>query len=340
MTTRELILKRARSGALRASQLAAELRISRQTITDHLRRLVEEGALVRLGHTRGALYRIPTKTDRRGTTASSLRFIKRTKELAEDRVFHDLASKLSLKSNVNVNVLPIISYAFTEMLNNVIEHSRSSQVWISAQLGSQSFTFEIRDKGIGVFQNVMAKYRLEDEFVALEHILKGKQTTVPDRHSGEGIFFTSQIADRFVLRSHQLELTIDNQREDTFVSEERFVKGTIVSFTILVRSKKKLSSVFEQYANEEYEFDKTVVRVRISSDREALSRSQARRLLIGLDKYKRLVFDFLGVKGIGQGFADEVFRVYAKTQPNITIEYQNANQAIEFMIRRARNNLR
>ena len=68
---------------------------------------------------------------------------------------------------------------------------------------------------------------------------------------------------------------------------------------------------------------------------EYISRSQARRILGGLDKFRTVILDFKNVKTVGQGFADEVFRVWKRHYPNIDIVTKNANENITFMIKRA-----
>ena len=78
------------------------------------------------------------------------------------------------------------------------------------------------------------------------------------------------------------------------------------------------------------------MRVKLSAYEGLVSRSQARRLLAGLDAYTRIVFDFKGVDGIGQAYADEIFRVFPNQQPQIRIDYVNAGPATVFMIERAR----
>jgi hypothetical protein len=37
---------------------------------------------------------------------------------------------------------------------------------------------------------------------------------------------------------------------------------------------------------------------------------------------------------VGQGFVDEVFRIFQKKHPNIKIEFTNANEDVRFMIER------
>ena len=63
-----------------------------------------------------------------------------------------------------------------------------------------------------------------------------------------------------------------------------------------------------------------------------VSRSEARRLLYGLDKFKEINLDFQGVKFIGQGFADEIFRVFSRKHPEIIIKTRNVNDVIQQMI--------
>jgi hypothetical protein len=175
--------------------------------------------------------------------------------------------------------------------------------------------------------------------IAAEHLLKGKQTTDPKHHSGQGIFFTSKIADLFVLKSDSLELRIDNAvSQDTFLLRmPKRLKGTSVFFSIKTQARKNLKVLFDQYTNSEYEFDKTAIIVKLSQQIGGhVSRSEARRILFGLEGFKRIVFDFRKVRGVGQGFSDEIFRVYAQAHPEKKLEAVYASEEVEFMIRRSR----
>jgi hypothetical protein len=69
-----------------------------------------------------------------------------------------------------------------------------------------------------------------------------------------------------------------------------------------------------------------------------VSRSQAKRILAGLDKYKKIIMDFKDVPSVGQAFADEVFRVYKTNRPDVIIEPINMEEPVKFMIDRAINN--
>lgn len=322
-----------------SSELASLLKISRQTTASHLKRLVEAGKLSKTGSTRSAQYHVAGKNQ--VPKIHDLVMVKNIKGLQEHEVFVELEHRLPLRALLSKPVREIAQYAFSEMLNNAIDHSRSTKVTIEVKLEKGIFEFHIRDSGIGVFKNVQTHFHLDNEYEAAEHLFKGKQTTDPKNHSGQGIFFTSRIADRFGLYSHGLEAVIDNEKDDVALFDKRYQKGTLVSFSIKQKSKKTLLQLFQEYANEDYEFDRSDVRIRLRTEADLISRSQARRLLAGLESYRQLTFDFKGVTGLGQAFADEIFRVFQNRHPGIRLSFLNASPAVEFMILRVRDsNLR
>jgi hypothetical protein len=160
-----------------------------------------------------------------------------------------------------------------------------------------------------------------------------------ERHTGEGIFFTSKAADLVSFRSHRIELIFDGRNQDAFVKQKRFLRGTEVDFEISRRSRRKLQAVFEEFApaDLDYRFDKTRVLVKLFHQ-EYVSRSEARRLLAGLEKFKLVELDFRDVKSLGQGFADEIFRVYRNAHPGVEFRAVNLSAALQPMIRHVLDN--
>jgi hypothetical protein len=79
---------------------------------------------------------------------------------------------------------------------------------------------------------------------------------------------------------------------------------------------------------------RTVVRL-FAIGTEFVSRSQAKRLVNGLEKFREVVLDFKGVDLVGQGFADEVFRVWAREHPDVKLIPTDMNDAAAFMVERA-----
>ena len=68
---------------------------------------------------------------------------------------------------------------------------------------------------------------------------------------------------------------------------------------------------------------------------EFVSRSEAKRLLLGLERFREVVLDFAGVRGVGQAFVDEVLRVWPAAHAEVRMVPVNMNPEVAFMIRRA-----
>ena len=91
-----------------------------------------------------------------------------------------------------------------EILNNALEHSEGSEITICIKKNCLYTTVVIMDDGKGAFNTLLHALaekgwrapKIEDAIVEL---LKGKMTSAPQTHSGEGIFFTSKMIDRFAL---------------------------------------------------------------------------------------------------------------------------------------------
>ena len=168
--------------------------------------------------------------------------------------------------------------------------------------------------------------------------MKGKTTTQPKAHSGEGIFFTSKIGDLFTLESFGYRLRIDNDLDDFFIEKVKpMKKGTKVCFSISLNSKRHLNDIFKEFQTnpEEPAFDKTKITVRLyTMGTIYISRSQARRILSGLTKYKEVILDFNKVPTVGQAFADEIFRVFKQNHPEVLIKPINMAEPVKFMIDR------
>jgi biotin operon repressor len=338
MDTEAEILKALRHSAASGAGLARQLQISRQAVHIHLKELVLNGRVVKTGTTRGAFYALASDRSRRSAT---LRFSKTCTlaSLAEDEVFLEAARRMQLARALPANVRDIIQFGFTEMLNNAIEHSRAATCKVEIRLDPYVCFFIVRDPGIGLFQNIASQFGLPNENAAVGELLKGKATTMADRHSGEGIFFTSKAGDTVCFRSHKFEVVFDGRMRDVVVKEKRFLRGTEVLFEISRRSRRRLEAIFEEFApaDMDYRFQKTSVLVKLFQQ-EYVSRSEARRMLARLDKFRSVELDFRDVRSLGQGFADEVFRVFPRAHPDVAIRAVNVRAAVEPMIRHVIDN--
>lgn len=338
MDTRELIVRVAsKKEKFKTSDIvrAAGGKISRQFVSSEINNLVRDGKLIKAGSTKASFYALPGKAD---VLNNKIKRRLRNNNLNESEIFSDFKQKTTFISLLKGNVLSILEYAFTEMLNNAIEHSNSEFIEVEIEKNDDSISFVVNDFGIGAFKSVMKKRGLNTELEAIQDLLKGKVTTKPRLHSGEGIFFTSKTGDIFILESFGYRIRIDNLVNDVFIEELKPVKnGTRVIFTISTNTEKHLTSVFKNYQtlSGTYAFDKTEVRVRLyTMGTIYISRSQARRILQGLEKFKLVILDFEKVPTVGQAFADEVFRVFKIKFPDVLIRPINMNETVKFMVGR------
>ena len=112
----------------------------------------------------------------------------------------------------------------------------------------------------------------------------------------------------------------------------------------VIITERTTKEIFDEYTSDDFVFNKTKITVHLAKDylgHDFVSRSLAKRILMNVEKFKIIILDFENIDNIGQGFADEVFRVFKNKNPDITIVPVNMNEEIEFMINRAmKNNLK
>lgn len=343
MLTKEKILELARQkGKIGSKEVSLTFGVSRQYASLIINTLLQEGRLIKIGSTKKAAYIAPEYADKHPEVLPAVykkSFL--NKDLEEHKILTSAEQEFMAIKKLPENIRSILTYAFSEMFNNAIEHSESKDIQIEVVIQNGELSFIVEDSGIGVFRNIMKKKGLASELEAIQELLKGKTTTMPKSHSGEGIFFTSKSADVFVLDSFDQELVIDNKLDDIFVKKTKRRKaGTRVFFKIKVDSKRHLSNVFKEYSNigenSNFGFDKTEIRVKLYTMAGVhISRSQARRILDGLEKFKIILFDFDKVSVVGQAFADEIFRVFHNKYPDIILQTENMEEGVKFMVERA-----
>ena len=344
MDIKKLILERiSKKGRLKISEIVKKTGFSRAYINRFFKELKDDGLIILIGKANRAHYVLSDKNKilKAKKEILSSHYTLKNKNLSEDEILNKIKKDTGTFLNLPKNVISIADYAFTEMLNNAIEHSKSAAIDIFTERDKRFIRFSVIDKGVGIFNSIIKKKNLKNELEAIQELTKGKLTTAPKKHSGEGIFFTSCVVDKLIIQGSNKKLTFDNILNDVFISDIKKIKGTKVTFLINVRSERQLEKIFRKYAGETFEFAKTKVIVKLyKTDTGYISRSQARRILIGLEKFKTVIFDFHNINTVGQAFADEVFRVWQNRHPDIKIQYQKANENIIFMIKRAKVKLR
>ncbi len=314
------------------SVISSKFDISRQASHRHIKKLVTDGLITTKGSTRDREYAVKPLVD----------FTKALKlaNLEEDKVWREYIRPLL--DGLPENILQICQYGFTEMVNNAIDHSEGTLIIITLKRTYKTIELDIDDDGVGIFNKIQKAFNLDDSLHAILELSKGKLTTDPAHHTGEGIFFTSRMFDNFTIMSGRLFFAHYEPDNDWLLeNKEGISKGTTIGMNISLKSKRTTKQVFDKFSVEnDYGFSRTHVPVflAIYGNENLVSRSQARRVLARFERFKEIILDFENVGLIGQAFADEIFRVFQSQHPTIHLYYINANKQVEEMILRAKSN--
>ena len=250
----------------------------------------------------------------------------------EDEVWQHMRGAFAVPTTAEA----IARYVVTEMVNNAIDHSGGTFVVVSVGRDKAGHLhIRIIDDGDGVFRHLAAGLHLDGELAALAELTKGKQTTDPDRHTGEGIFFASKVVDQFAIAANGLRLTFDNVRDDFAAGTAAVENGTTVGIRLDPATTTTLADVFARYTDD-FAFSRTRPRIKLYElGVSFVSRSEAKRLAAGLEHFRDVDLDFARVNDVGQGFADELFRVWATAHPDVILHPTDMNEAVAFMVNRA-----
>ncbi len=330
-TARRFIIENVGAHPADITRLAIEkLGCTRQAVNRHLQKLVDEGALTATGKTRTRKYSL-------ASLVSAEKFYVLGGDANEGEAWRtDVAPLLG---KLPENAMGIWQYGFTEMFNNAIDHSGGTGVIVKIEKTAASTEIVITDNGVGIFKKIHAAMGLLDERHAVLELAKGKFTTDPANHSGEGIFFSSRMFDEFEILSGGVYFSHEfHTREDWILQPSNDSIGTLVRMRLNDHTSRTTTKVFDKFASgDEYAFAKTIVPVKLMryGDDNLVSRSQAKRLLARFERFKVVMLNFSGVATIGQAFADEVFRVFKLRHPEVELVVVQANSDVKRMISRA-----
>lgn len=230
---------------------------------------------------------------------------------------HDFAPLLDLKPNV----ARLAQHAFTELLNNAIDHSGGSGVTVSVRQTGFHLQMLISDDGCGIFDSIHRSWQIADPAVAMMELAKGKLTAQPERHCGHGLFFVARAADIFDLHANRQAFQRRPGKSGWFGLRPLERHGTSIFLAIALDTPRTLDDVLRAHAEQGYGFDRTEVALRLLTGPSVglESRAQARRVTARLTQFRRAKLDFSGIDEIGPAFADELFRVFARAHPDVEL---------------------
>ncbi|MED5620479.1 STAS-like domain-containing protein [Ideonella sp. BN130291] len=231
----------------------------------------------------------------------------------------------------------MLQHAFQELLNNAIDHSEGTAVTMSVRQTPTQVQLLVSDDGRGLFDRVRESFDIDDPMHAMLELSKGKLTSAPDRHTGRGLFFTSQLADVFDLHANGSAFQRRGWDGPGWRSGRPLPRqGTSIYLAIALDTRRTLDSVLDAWScdGSGVAFDRTSVSLRLlaGSNIALDSRAQARRVVARLQQFRRAEVDFDGVHDIGHGFADELFRVFAQSHPGVQIVPTNMSGRVAALV--------
>ncbi|MBI5492549.1 MAG: DUF4325 domain-containing protein [Deltaproteobacteria bacterium] len=306
--------------------------VSMQAVNNHIRRLIASNLIVAKGTTRARSYKLCPLVEWRETYHVG-------KNSAEDVVWRNDVSAVIGK--MPDNIIDIWHYGFTEMFNNAIDHSAGTEIWVYIRKDALNTEMMLHDNGVGIFAKIQRELGLDDEKHAILELTKGKLTTDPHHHTGEGIFFTSRMFDSFDILSGGVYFTHKfGDTHDWILDSDNIKGGTSVWMKLNNNTARTTKKIFDKFlSGDDYGFNKTIIPVELAryGNDKLISRSQAKRLMARVELFKVVVFDFKGIESVGPAFADEIFRVFSRDHPGIDMHCINVNKEVEAMINKAKS---
>jgi anti-sigma regulatory factor (Ser/Thr protein kinase) len=335
-----VILSAVRQTPQLASEAALRTGLSRVAASRRLQRLVQAGYLVRQGQGTRPTYRLGPRRFWRGRSAvTDLR-----DQGGEFAVWERHLAPLL--QDLPAHAVNLASIAFTEMLNNALDHAQASQVAMGLHVADGRLQMFVSDDGAGIFRRIAEALKLFDTRLAVLELAKGKFTTAPEGHSGMGVFVSSRMLDGFAIESG--DIVFDRRIAKAALAPFDWVDisrsletpaATTVRMDLDLATPRTAAEVYARYFDPDESggdaFHTTEVPVRLAQlSSQLVSRSQAKWVVERATDFRTVVLDFEGVGLIGQAFADEIFRVFATAHPEVRLRRVNATGEVEGLLLR------
>ena len=311
------------SGSL-VARTTGQFGISRQAVHKHLRLLVDARVLSRTGP---GGYQLCTLEDHKKILSVS------------DGIPEDIVWRTEIRDMLGAlpeKALDIWRCGFTEMFSNVVAHSGSESAFVQVKKTAISSKMTMWDRGVGILNKIRSHMSLLDDRHAVVELTKGKLTTSPAAHPGQGIFFTARMFDSFSILSKGVLLSHSSSSGDDWTVEtQQEGSGTLVTMTLRNATTRRIKDIYDNFSSENGSgFSTTVVPAHLAQQgsEKLVSRSEGKRLLERIDQFKVALIDFDRVESIGQAFADEIFRVYPSEHPEVDIRPIRTNKEVQSII--------
>lgn len=304
---------------------------SRRAAVAALKRLVDANWLTRTGTARHPVY-----------GPGLLR------QVARSYTLHGLQEDLPWQRDFAPNfelprhVARMVQHGFTELVNNAADHSGGSSVTVSLRQTPSHVQLLVSDDGCGVFDKICQAFDIADAQHAMLELSKGRLTSQPEMHTGRGLFFSSQLADVFDIHANNTAFQRRAWETSGWLRGRPLPRqGSSIYMAIALDTQRTLDQVLGAWSVDGtgIEFDQTTIALRLLAGpgQPLDSRAQARRVAARLPMFKRAEISFDGVEDVGHGFADELFRVFARAHREVDLVPTHMTPRIAALVKSAQN---
>jgi anti-sigma regulatory factor (Ser/Thr protein kinase) len=251
-----------------------------------------------------------------------------------------------LLKDMHANVRNLANIAFTEMLNNALDHAQAQHVAMGLHVQAGRLQMVVADDGAGIFAKIAQAAQLFDTRLAVLELAKGKFTTAPEGHSGIGIFVSSRMMDGFAIESGGLRFDPHDAAQalppfawmDVNTCLKPNAANTVVRMDLDLQSQRHANDIYLKYFEPTEvggdAFHTTEIPVRLAQlSSELVSRSQAKWVTERATQFKTVILDFEGVQTVGQAFVDEVFRVFAAAHPHLRLKTMGLSPEVAKLVK-------
>ena len=222
------------------------------------------------------------------------------------------------------HVARMVRHGFTELVNNAVDHSGGTSVTVSLRQTPSHVQLLVSDDGCGVFDRICNAFSLPDAQHAMLELAKGRLTSQPAAHTGRGLFFSAQLADVFDIHANNTAFQRRAWEGPGWQPGRALPRqGSSIYMAIALDTTRTLDQVLGAWSldGRGIDFDRTTISLRLlAGPGLALdSRAQARRVASRLSTFKRAEIDFEGIEDVGHAFADELFRVFARSHREVEL---------------------
>ena len=301
--------------------------LSRPAILKHMNDLIKSGKVAVNGNTRDRTYRL----------LPLVNYIQSFKLKTIDNIDHLIIDEFLFKLKFcTKNIYEICEFGITTLLNNVIDHSDANMFKIEILVVGQDIQITIEDDGIGLFENINQKLKLNNYHLAAIELSKGKANNPSDHQLGVDVYLLFHLFNEVSIDADGVRLIRDCFNDEWKFFSSDVTKGTKICIKTNFHYQKTCSDVFKTALIEPRQYKIPISLARANKEK-FISRRQADNLLYNISDLEKIEFDFKGVSLIGPAFADELIRKVKEKNNNIQIGWINTTDVIDLLMKRAIN---